>query len=156
MLVKEVLKLKGSRLFTVTPDTQLSDAVISMAEQDIGSVVVLLNGKLAGMLTFREVIAILAKRQTEGRVGPTPPIAEVKVSDAMQIDPVTTEPAMDIDELRSVMLRHHARYVPVLDGEMLLGVISFHDVAKAVLEEKSFENKMLKAYIKDWPEPEQA
>lgn len=156
MLVKEVLKLKGSTLYTVTPDTQLSDAVISMAEHDIGSVVVLQNGKLAGMLTFREVIAILAKRQTEGRVGPTPPIAEVKVSDAMQIDPVTTEPAMDIDELRSVMLKHHARYVPVLEGEMLLGVISFHDVAKAVLEEKSFENKMLKAYIKDWPEPEQA
>jgi hypothetical protein len=39
---------------------------------------------------------------------------------------------------------------------VLLGVISFHDVAKAVLEEKNFENKMLKAYIKDWPEPEQA
>ena len=46
--------------------------------------------------------------------------------------------------------------MPVLDGEVLLGVISFHDVAKAVLEEKNFENKMLKAYIKDWPEPEKA
>ena len=46
----------------------------------------------------------------------------------------------------------HVRYVPVLEGDTLLGVISFHDVAKSVLEEKSFENRMLKAYIKDWPE----
>lgn len=155
MLVKEVLNLKGGTLYTVTPDTQLSDAVISMAEHDIGSVLVLQSGKLVGMLTFREVIAVLAKGQAEGPAGPIPPMAAVKVGDAMQIDPVTTEPAMDIDELRSVMLRHHARYVPVLDGELLLGVISFHDVAKAVLEEKSFENKMLKAYIKDWPQPGQ-
>ena len=44
--------------------------------------------------------------------------------------------------------------VPVIQDETMLGVISFHDVAKSVLEEKSFENKMLKAYIKDWPEPE--
>ena len=99
---------------------------------------------------------MLAKRQKERRIGPTPPIAEFKVSEAMQSEPVTTDPSMDVDELRSVMLKHHARYVPVLDGEVLLGVISFHDVAKAVLEEKNFENKMLKAYIKDWPEPEKA
>ena len=156
MLVKEVLKVKGNTLYTVTPDTQLSDAVISMSDHDIGSVVVMQSGKLVGMLTFREVIGMLAKRQKERRIGPTPPIAEFKVSEAMQSEPVTTDPSMDVDELRSVMLKHHARYVPVLDGEVLLGVISFHDVAKAVLEEKIFENKMLKAYIQDWPEPEKA
>ena len=44
------------------------------------------------------------------------------------------------------------RYLPVTDGEQLLGVISFLDVAKAVLEEQSFENKMLKNYIKNWPD----
>jgi CBS domain-containing protein len=58
---------------------------------------------------------------------------------------------MDVDELRSEMLRHHARYVPVMEGDTLLGVISFHDVAKAVLEERNFENQMLKGYIKNWP-----
>ena len=49
------------------------------------------------------------------------------------------------------MLENHQRYQPVMEGGMLLGVISFHDVAKAVLEEQSFENRMLKAYIRDWP-----
>ncbi|MBM3347200.1 MAG: CBS domain-containing protein, partial [Betaproteobacteria bacterium] len=78
----------------------------------------------------------------------------IKVSEAMEPDPVTAAPTMEVDELRRIMLQHHARYVPVMEGTTLLGVVSFHDVAKAVLEEKSFENKMLKAYIKDWPEEE--
>jgi CBS domain-containing protein len=70
MEVKEVLQVKDSALFAVHPDTPLSEAVIMMAENDIGSVIVMEAGKLAGMLTFREVLAILAKRQTERRVGP--------------------------------------------------------------------------------------
>jgi len=53
------------------------------------------------------------------------------------------------------MLEEHTRYLPVMDGATLMGVVSFYDVAKAVLEEQSYENRMLKAYIRDWPEQEQ-
>ncbi len=151
MEVREVLKVKDSALFTAHPNTLLSEAVIMMAENDIGAVVVMEAGKLVGMLTFREVLRILAKRQTERRVGPTPPIAEILVGEAMQSDPPITSPDMDVDELRRLMVTTHTRYLPVMDGDTLMCVISFHDVAKAVLEERSFENKLLKAYIKDWP-----
>lgn len=151
MEVKEVLEVKDSALFTAHPNTLLSEAVIMMAENDIGAVVVMEAGKLVGMLTFREVLRILAQRQTERRVGPTPPIAEILVGEAMQTDPPTTFPEMDIDALRRLMVTTHTRYVPVMDGDTLVCVISFHDVAKAVLEERNFENKLLKAYIKDWP-----
>ena len=51
---------------------------------------------------------------------------------------------MEMDELRRLMVEHHQRYLPVMDGNTLLGVVSFHDVAKAVLEEQSFENRMLR------------
>ena len=151
MEVKEVLKVKDSALFAVHPETPLSEAVIMMAENDIGSVVVMDGGKLVGILTFREVMQILAKRQSEGRAGPTPPIAEILVGEAMHANPPTCHPAMDLDELRRLMVDTHTRYVPVMDGETMVCVISFHDVAKAVLEERNFENKLLKAYIKDWP-----
>ena len=50
-----------------------------------------------------------------------------------------------------MMIETHTRYVPVMDGDTLMGIVSFHDVARAVLEEQSFENRMLKAYIRDWP-----
>ena len=151
MQVSEVLRVKGNTLFTVTPDTMLSDCVVTMAEHDIGSLVVMERGKLAGMLTFREVLRVLAKRQLEHRSGPTPPVAEIVVRDVMNPEPQVAAPAMEVNELRRLMLEHHQRYMPVMDGEILLGVISFHDVAKAVLGEQGFENRMLQAYIRDWP-----
>ena len=151
MQVKEILKIKGGTLFTVTPETTLSDAVISLAENDIGSVLVMEAGKLAGLLTFREIIKVLAKRQQEARVGPTPTMSQIKVAEVMDAQPAIATPDMDVDELRSLMLTRHQRYMPVMDDGTVLGVISFHDVAKAVLEEQAFENRMLKGYIKDWP-----
>jgi CBS domain-containing protein len=151
MLVKEILRIKGNTLYAVAPATLMSEAVVTMAEHDIGSVLVMDGGKLAGMLTFREVINVLAKRQQEHRIGPTPTMSEIKVGEVMDGEPALANPEMEVDELRGLMLARHQRYVPVMDGETLLGVISFHDVAKAVLEEQAFENRMLKGYIKNWP-----
>jgi CBS domain-containing protein len=106
------------------------------------------------MLTFREVLAILAKRQTERRIGPTPPIAEILVHRGNGQQPTRpAHPDMDVDELRRMMVDSHTRYVPVMEGDTIVGIVSFHDVAKAVLEERNMENKLLKAYIKDWPSP---
>jgi CBS domain-containing protein len=73
------------------------------------------------------------------------------VGDIMVRDPVTATPEMEVNDLRRTMLETGARYLPVLQDDKLLGVISFRDVAKAVLEEQDFENRMLKGYIKNWP-----
>lgn len=151
MEVSEILKVKGSTLYTVTPDTMLSDCVIAMADADIGSLVVMERGNLVGMLTFREVIRVLAQRQIEQRIGPTPPVAEIVVREVMNPRPIVVAPDTDVNDLRRTMLETRQRYLPVMQGTTLLGVISFHDVARAVLEEQSFENRMLKAYIRDWP-----
>jgi CBS domain-containing protein len=123
-----------------------------MADHDIGSLVVMERGKLVGMLTFREVLRVLAKRQQEHRHGPTPPVDEILVAEVADMGSATATADMEVNELRRLMLERHQRYVPVLEGDVLMGVISFHDVAKAVLEEQGFENRLLKAYIRDWPE----
>ena len=135
----------------MTPATTLADAVISMADHDIGSVVVMEAGKLVGMLTFREIIKVLARRQQENRVGPTPTMSQITVIEVMEAKPAIAGPDMEVDELRTIMIESHQRYMPVMDSDTLLGVISFHDVARAVLEEQAFENRMLKGYIKNWP-----
>jgi len=147
MLVSEILRIKGNTLFTTGPEGSVMDAVRVMAQHDIGSLVVMDHGTLAGMLTFREVLDALTKHG--GALG------ALKVSDIYQRDALTAPPSLDVMELRRAMLERHARYVPVLDGTTLQGVVSFHDVAKAVYEEQSFENRMLKSYIKDWPEAEE-
>lgn len=151
MQVKEVLRVKGSTLFTVRPAGMLGDAVVTMAEHDLGSLVVMEGGKLVGMLTFREVIRVLAKRQMEQRSGPTPPVSDIVVRDVMNAQPIVVSPVTDVNDLRRTMIETKQRYFPVMEGDLLMGVISFHDVARAVLEEQSFENRMLKAYIRDWP-----
>ncbi len=148
MLVSEILRIKGHTLFTATPQQSLSSAIDTMADLDMGSLVVMDGGKMAGMLTFREVMKAL-KQHKDNRSG-------ITVGDVMVRDPVTAYPDMAANDLRRLMIERHSRYLPVLDGELLMGVISFLDVAKAVLEEQSFENRMLKSYIKNWPDEPQS
>jgi CBS domain-containing protein len=144
MVVSEILRIKGNTLFTTTPEGRVLDAVKVMAQHDIGSLVVMDKGRLTGMLTFREVLDALARQG--GSVG------DLRVADIFEREPLTASPSLDVMDLRRVMLDRHARYVPVMDGATLQGVVSFHDVAKAVYEEQTFENRMLKSYIKNWPD----
>ena len=143
MKASEMLKVKGDILYTVTPETTMINAVNLMEEKDIGSVVVIESGRVAGMLTFREVIRAIDSNG--GSLG------DGTVRKYMVENPLTVTPDTQINEIRRVMLEKHARYLPVMNDNTLLGVISFYDLAKAVLEAQSFENKMLKAYIRDWP-----
>jgi CBS domain-containing protein len=143
MKVSDILRVKGNTLYTATPDEPLAEALNVMAQKDIGSLVVMEHGDLVGMLTFREVIQSLVKNG--GSVGKT--IVRTAMDDA----PLTCTMETELDEVRRMMLDRHARYMPVMDKRMLMGVISFYDVAKAVVDSQNFENKMLKAYIRDWP-----
>lgn len=144
MLVSEIIRIKGGTLYTATPEQSLASAVETMADFDVGSLVVMAGGKMVGILTFREVLTAFRKN-----VGKTD---LVTVGDVMVANPAVGFPSMDANDLRRLMIEKHCRYLPVLDDNVLLGVISFLDVAKAVLEEQSFENRMLKNYIKNWPE----
>ena len=143
MQVKEILRVKGTRLLSTEPSGRVADAVATMAKENLGSLVVLEQGRMAGMLTFHELLNALASRA--GSLG------DLKVSEIMVRTPVTATPEMEVNDLRRTMLESGARYLPVMEAGKLLGVISFRDVAKAVLEEQDFENKMLKGYIKNWP-----
>ena len=143
MKVSDILRVKGNTLYTVTPDEPLTRAIETMADKDIGSLVVMEYGDLVGMLTFREVSLCIVTNG--GAVGTT------LVRTAMDDHPLTCTSETELDEVRRMMLDRHARYMPVMDRRMLMGVISFYDVARAVVDSQNFENRMLKAYIRDWP-----
>lgn len=144
MKVRDILRLKGSALFTITPEDSLAYAAQVMSEKDIGSLVVISHERVVGILTFREVIQAAVKNggSYEG----------VSVYRAMDPGPLICTLETEMDEVRRMMLDRHARYLPVIDRQMLQGVISFYDVAKAVVDSQKFENQLLKAYIRDWPE----
>lgn len=144
MIIRDILNLKGKLLFSISPSGKLSEAVSMMAANDIGSLVVMENGKMTGMLTFREVLKALHAQRGQ--------FDDLKVSSIMTRDPIFGQPGDTLEHLREVMLQHHIRYLPVQEGTKLLGVISFHDVAKALLRETKMENRLLKRYIEDLPE----
>jgi CBS domain-containing protein len=143
MQIKEILRVKGSRLLSITADGRAVDAVNTMAKENLGSLVVMEGSRMLGMLTFHEILQALNKGN--GSLGNS------VVGDIMVKNPVSATPEMEVNDLRRTMLETGARYLPVLEDGKLIGVISFRDVAKAVLEEQDFENRMLKGYIKNWP-----
>jgi len=147
MQVREILAIKGAVLYTIAPSKTLAEGIAIMTEQDVGSLVCFAGGRMVGMLTFREVLKAINEHGANA--------GERNIDGVMVRDPKTTAPDMEVDDLRRLMIESHMRYLPVMDGATLMGVISFHDVAKAVLDAQGFENRMLKAYIHDRPAEEE-
>jgi CBS domain-containing protein len=139
MLIRDILNLKGRAIYSIESSRPLAEAVTRMVEHDVGSLVVMESGRMCGMLTFREVLRAIS---SEPRA-----LAAICAADVMVRDPMCGHPGDTIDELREAMTRHHVRYLPVTEGEKLLGVLSFHDVAKAVIREANMENRLLRRYI---------
>ena len=137
MRVRDILRLKGNVLYTITPEDSLADAAQVMSDKDIGSLVVMSHERVVGMLTFREVIQAAVKNGGS--------FAGLSVYRSMDPGPLICTLETELDEVRRMILR-------VIDNRQLMGVISFYDVAKAVVDAQDFENQMLKAYIRDWPE----
>ena len=144
MIIRDILNMKGGAIFSMAPDGKVADAVSMMVANDIGSLVVMEGGRMTGMLTFREVLRALDAQRGN--------LADLRIGDVMVNDPISGSPDDSLDQLREVMTQNHVRYLPIKEGGKLLGVISFHDVAKSVIKETSFENRLLKRYIKNWPE----
>lgn len=143
MLIRDILNLKGGTIYSIAPSGRLTTAVDLMVRHDVGSLVVIDADKMVGMLTFREVLQAL---QHSGGS-----LAQTQAREVMLAEPVSGSPDQTIDELSELMTRHHVRYLPVRDGDKLLGVVSFHDVAKAVIKETSMQNRLLKRYIESQP-----
>lgn len=144
MLISEILRVKGHTLYTTTADGLVNDAVKVMVQQDVGSLVVMNGHHVVGMLTFREVLQALADR--DGVIG------DLRVGSAMAREPPTASPHDTVDVAFRHMFEGKVRYLPIVEDTTLHGVISFRDIQKAALDDAEFENKMLKGYIKNWPD----
>lgn len=144
MFIREVLSLKGDELFSISPEEPVAHAVAKMTEHDIGSLVVKNDAQMLGLVTERDVIRAMVKHGCS--------LKDAKVSAIMVSEPLVATPDDTVDYARDVMTKTRVSHLPVLEGSQLIGVISFHDVAKACLKEANYENSLLKRYIKHWPE----
>ena len=144
MLINEILSIKSGEVVTVTPDCSVVDAVSRMVERDISSVIVMVSDTMVGLLTGRDLLRGMHAKGCD--------LGKLKVSDIMITEPIIGNPDDTVDYVRGVMTENRITHLPVMDGEKLLGIISFHDVARACLSEAKLENRLLKRYIRHWPE----
>lgn len=144
MQIREILTLKTDTIYSIAPTDPVQNAVGKMVELGVGSLVVMKNDEMVGLLTERDVVQGMVKQGCD--------LKDAEVSTIMVTEPVVANAEDTVDYARDVMTKSHIGHLPILDGNKLLGIISFHDVARACLKEANFENSLLKRYIKHWPE----
>jgi CBS domain-containing protein len=145
MFVRDVLSVKaGSEIFAIEPDAPVAEAVKRLVEKDVGSLVVMHNGRMVGFITERDILRGMHARGCS--------LAEVRVSELMEKEPLLCSPDDSVDYARDVLTKSRLSHLVVMDNNQLVGVISFHDVAKACLKQANYENTLLKRYIRNWPE----
>lgn len=133
-----------SNLFCVGPDVTLTDAVALMVKNGISSVMVVENDELLGLITIRELLKGL---NTHGGN-----LMQARCRSVMKVNPPVAKLEDSVDHLRGLMTELHITHVPVMDHGALVGILSFHDIARSAIKDIDFENRLLKQYIKNWPE----
>jgi CBS domain-containing protein len=138
-IVNDILSRKGRQVWSVTPETTVYDALSLMADRDIGAVLVLRDGKLAGIFSERDYAR---KVILEGKSSKTIPVKEIMSTPVFFVGPTTT-----MDECMALMTEKKFRHLPVISQGELEGVISIGDVVKALISDKEFTIEQLEKYI---------
>lgn len=139
MQVKEILNNKGHDFWSVSPDTSVYEAIRLMADKEVGSVLVIEDGRVRGIFTERDYARKVA---LEGKASPDTPVAEIMTTHVL-----CTRPDQTIEEAMALMTDKRVRHLPVLVDEEIVGVVSIGDLVKAVISEQQFLIKQLENYI---------
>lgn len=138
--VRQVLAHKGSQVLSIGPGATALDAALLMNEHKIGALVVLEQGRVAGIFTERDVL----RRVVAKRLDP----ATVSVRDVMTREVVCCTPETELDDARAIFMRQRIRHLPVVDERgRLEGLISIGDLNAWQLEGQSLELHYLHEYI---------
>jgi CBS domain-containing protein len=141
---RQAHSLSKRALFSIGPDITVSEAVASMARNEISSMIVMEADQMVGLITLRELLQGLNSHGGN--------LMQAKCRNVMKINPPVAKPEDSVDHLRGMMTELHITHVPVIDHGVLVGILSFHDIARSAIKDVAFENRLLKQYIKNWPE----
>ena len=137
--VKHVLDQKGHDVQFIHPDATVFDALKKMAENNIGSLVVLDDGKLVGVITERHYAREIVLRGRTSR--------ETLVRDIMSTEPICARPDQSVEECMTVMTAKSVRHLPVLERGRLVGIVSIGDMVKSVIGDQKFIIEQLEHFI---------
>ena len=137
--VREILEAKSHKLLSISPQTSVLDALKLMADKDVGALVVLDGGRLAGIFSERDYAR---KVILHGKSSKATPVSEI-----MTHKVVCVRPDQSVEECMALMTDKRIRHLPVLEDRKVIGVISIGDVVKEVISEQRFVIEQLEHYI---------
>lgn len=141
--IAQILKIKGSDVWSIAPEATVYEALALMAEKGVGALVVLKEGRVVGIFTERDHAR---KVDLGGRCSQKAFVRQVMSENVCYITPEDS-----VDEAMAIMTEKRCRHLPVLEEEKLVGLASIGDLVKASLDEKDFVIKQLEKYIKGDP-----
>ena len=137
--VRDLLRLKGDAVWSVQPNTLVIDALRELADKDIGALLVMEAGHIAGIISERDVVR---KTAETGALEPAGTVSEFMTPDVFTISPGQT-----IEDCMSLMTEQRIRHLPVVEGDKLIGMISIGDVVKAIITSQEFTIEQLTKFI---------
>ena len=135
----EMLGAKEAKNWATDPGVTVFEALQALAQRKVGCLVAVENDRVVGVFSERDYAR---KIVLEGRSSKTTRVREVMTTRVVYV-----EPDCSLEQCMSLMIRHGIRHLPVLDHDLLMGVISMRDVVKAVMVEKNFMIEQLEGYI---------
>jgi len=140
MKVRDILKVKGSQVYTIGPDQTVLDAVAILMQHRIGALLVRdATGTVSGIISERDVLGQCLHRSAD--------LDRIHVREVMTRDLVVCVPDDDVDYAMGIVTKNRVRHLPIMDDDGVAGIISIGDLVKACLEEAEYENRYLKEYI---------
>ena len=137
--VRDMIRKKGTEVFTIAPEATVLEALSLMAEHNIGALLVMTGDEIRGIVSERDCIR---KVDVKGRSA-----KDTKVSEIMTANVITIEVNQPLEECMSLMIEKNFRHLPVCEGKELLGVVSVRDVLKEVIEVQQMMLSQLERYI---------
>jgi len=137
--VRQLLQSKGSEVFSIAPHARVFDALKLMADKNIGALVVLDGGRLAGIITERDYArkVILHGKSSQ----------EIPVGEIMSEKVLTVQPSQTVEDCMALMTDERVRHLPVVEGDRLVGLLSIGDLVKEVIADQEQTIKQLESYI---------
>jgi CBS domain-containing protein len=139
---RDLLREKGTQVYSTSPDASVYDALQQMADKNIGALIVFEGDRMVGLISERDYARKIVLKNKFSR--------ETAVAEIMSRDVVTVSPDRNLEECMEVITARRVRHLPVVEDDHVLGIISIGDIVKGIIEHKEFVIEQLEYYIKGW------
>lgn len=139
MTINQILRVKGNEIHSISSTITVYEALKVMGEKNIGAVLVIEEGVLKGILSERDYARKIALKDKSSK--------DTLVAEIMEKKVITVNPSDNIDYCMEVMTSNRIRHLPVVENDVVLGIISIGDVVKAIIEIQKETIDQMSSYI---------